>query len=291
MLTLRARPLRIKIDEAERLTGLLGRPTLGAADARAHHDALIAAYTQQYQQRLVFPGRSEAARSSRLADLAQASINVSHADAVAGVMAPQFFQPVNSVVCTDGNINIPLMSFKLAAHLLTHPSEPASYVCVVDTGLEEASGGGGYDTHTENSAVQARNLRNCLQQLTAIINKPGEHDPGKIDLSDTLIILNTEFGRTPLSQDNGDGRNHHPYGYATAIIGGPIDSRSIVGAIGPDGFASTFVKPSEQRIAALLAMGIWPFSPEAFGVSDVDGATEEIAAVEKVTQRVLGVTL
>ena len=40
-----------------------------------------------------------------------------------------------------------------------------------------------------------------------------------------------------------------------------------------------------------MSMGIWPFSPEAFGVSDVDGAIEEIEAVETVTSRVLGVQL
>jgi hypothetical protein len=287
----RARPLRIKIDQAERLVSLLGRPTLGSAEARQQYDALVAAYGTQYQERLKFPGRSDLARSARLADLIQAGTTVSHADAVAAVMDPSFFNPKNSTVCGDSNENIPLMSFQLAAHLLTHPTERASYVCVVDTGLEEASGGGGYDTHTENSAVQARNLRNCFQQLAAIINKPGESDPSKIDLADTLIILNTEFGRTPTAQDQSDGRNHHPYGYATAMIGGPIDSKAVVGAIGPNGTATTFVRPSEQRIAALLALGIWPFSPEAFGVSDVDGATDEIGAVEKITKEVLGVTL
>jgi hypothetical protein len=287
----RARPLRIKVDQAERLTSLLGRPTLGSANARTKYDALIAAYSEQYQQRLVYPGRAEAARSARLADLIQASGTVSHADAVAAVMEPSFFAPVESSQCGTTAVNVPLMSFKLAAHLLTHPTERASYVCVVDTGLETASGGGGYDTHTENSRVQAENLRNCFQELTAIINKPGESDPAKLDLADTLIILNTEFGRTPTAQDGGDGRNHHPYGYATAFIGGPVDSKAVVGAIGPNGKADTFVRPSETRIAALLALGIWPFSPEAYGVSDVDGVSEEIAAVEKVTQRVLGVTL
>jgi hypothetical protein len=287
----RARPLRIKVDQAERLTALLGRPTLGSATARSQYDALVAAYSEQYRQRLVFPGRAEAARSARLADLIQASGTVSHADAVAAVMEPRFFAPVESSLCGTSAVNVPLMSFKLAAHLLTHPTERASYVCVVDTGLETASGGGGYDTHTENSRVQAENLRNCFQELTAIINTPGERDPAKIDLDDTLVILNTEFGRTPKAQDGGDGRNHHPYGYATAFLGGPVTSKAVVGAIGPDGTATTFVRPSETRIAALLALGIWPFSPEAYGVSDVDGASEEIAAVEQVTERVLGVTL
>jgi hypothetical protein len=288
----RARPLRIKIDEVSRLTNLLDRPVVGGAAERAQYDALVAAYAHSYQQRLVFPGRNAPARSAKLADLTQAGINVSNAEAVASVMAPEYFEPVDSTVCTDGNTNVPLMSFKLAAHLLTHPTQPAPYVCVVDTGLIEADGGGGYDTHNENSRDQARNLRNCFTQLTSIINAPGENDPNKVNLDDTLIILNTEFGRTPAAQDGSSGgRNHHPYGYATAMIGGPVRDKAIIGALGPDGIATTFVKPSEARIAALLSLGIWPFSPEAFGVSDVDQASDEIDGVERVTSRVLGVTL
>ena len=35
-------------------------------------------------------------------------------------------------------------------------------------------------------------------------------------------------------------------------------------------------------------MDIWPFSPEAFAVSDVRGATTEIQAAELAMSRVLG---
>ena len=75
------------------------------------------------------------------------------------------------------------------------------------------------------------------------------------------------------------------------MIAGQIDSNEVVGANCPNVTATTFVRTREQSIAALLALGIWPFSPEAFGVSDVDGATDEIGAVEKITKEVLGVTL
>ena len=44
-------------------------------------------------------------------------------------------------------------------------------------------------------------------------------------------------------------------------------------------------------MAALLALGIWPFSQEAFGVSDVQGATTEEGAVADVIERVLGYNL
>jgi hypothetical protein len=44
-------------------------------------------------------------------------------------------------------------------------------------------------------------------------------------------------------------------------------------------------------MAALLALGIWPFAQEAFAVSDVPGATAELAAALSTIQFVLGRTL
>ncbi|MEM9489362.1 MAG: hypothetical protein AAGC55_09470, partial [Myxococcota bacterium] len=57
------------------------------------------------------------------------------------------------------------------------------------------------------------------------------------------------------------GRDHHPYGYATTLIGGPITTaqRGIYSAIGLNGMASSYANPAKNRIAGLLAMGIWPF--------------------------------
>jgi hypothetical protein len=133
-----------------------------------------------------------------------------------------------------------------------------------------------------------------MRNLSAIVNTPGENDPTKLDLDDTLIILNTEFGRTPFPQEGSSGRNHHPYGYVTALIGGPITSaqRGVFGAIGPNGLASgDHIKPSENRMAALLALGIWPFAPEGFAVSDVRGAPDEAMGARLVIERALGYTL
>jgi len=178
------------------------------------------------------------------------------------------------------------MGLNAARALLTHPTEPASYVCVSDTGLREASGGGGYDTHTENARDTAMNFDNVLAGLVSIINAPGENDPTKLSLDDTLIIFNTEFGRTPGRQGN-TGRNHHPYGYATAFIGGPV-VKGVTGAIGRDGVASSFGTPSENRMAALLALGIWPFAADGFNVADAASATGELDAAKKAMTKFLG---
>lgn len=86
--------------------------------------------------------------------------------------------------------------------------------------------------------------------------------------------------------------NHHPFGYATAFIGGPITAaqKGIAGAIGPDGIASTYATPAQNRIAALLALGIWPFAQEGFAVSDVPNAQHEIDAATATMSFVLGRT-
>lgn len=288
-----ARPLQITITSAERFAELLARDEVGAD--RAAHDQLMQVYVDRYRERLRWRGAGEPVRSAAFADAAQAIATVEDVDAIQSVMDPELFALRPGEACgVPRNVDVPGMSLEAARHLLTHPDEPARYVCVSDIGLYEASGGGGYDTHSDNSADTARNFDNLLRHLTAIVNQPGEDDPSKLDLDDTLIVLNTEFGRTATPQGGGSGRNHHPYGYVTAFLGGPITGaeRGIHGAIGPDGIAPTplAATPAENRIAALLALGIWPFSPEAFAVSDVRGAGGEEEAALSVLERVLGVT-
>jgi hypothetical protein len=290
-----ARPVLIKTDNATRFTNLLQRTTLGGN--RESHDALVAAYHQQYEGRLSWP-TSGRVRSAKADDLSVAFDRTKNADAIRAVLTDDLFAAQNDSTCGVSRRSLPLMSLTAARRLLTHPTEPASYVCVSDTGLYEASGGGGYDTHTDNEVDTAVNFNNISKALLGIINAPGETDPTKISLDDTLIILNTEFGRTPGRQGS-DGRNHHPYGYVTAFIGGPITTefKGVQGAIGRDGKATrgpdpvpSFGAPSENRIAALLAMGFWPFAAEGFNVADVAGATNELDAAQHVMAKYLGRT-
>ncbi len=287
-----ARPLAVNITNSERFAELLSRGRVGPLDARDRYDQLMAVYTEEYGRRLRWRGSGDPTRSARWSDLSVAVGAVGNVDAIAAVMDSSLFVPAEGLACGERNgFDVPGMSLNAARHLLTHPTQPARYVCVSDVGLYEASGGGGYDTHTTNSHDTARNFDNVIRSLAQVINQPGENDPQKIDLDRTLVILNTEFGRTPTRQDGGSGRNHHPYGYVTAFIGGPIrpGGGGIHGAIGPDGIADTSVQPSENRIAALLALGIWPFAQEAFAVSDVRGAGTEEDAAAMVTRNILGV--
>ena len=287
-----ARPLMIKTDSASGFTSLLSRPAVGAN--RQSHDALVQAYVDQYNSRLTWPSQGRV-RSPRTDDLMAAFKSTTNVDAIKQTLQTStggdLFANQNGSSCGFGpSSDVPMIGINAAAHLLTHPTQPASYVCVSDIGIREASGGGGYDTHSANSHDTAMNFDNMLQQLLAVIDPTGQ-DPTKLDLDDTMIILNTEFGRTPVAQ-GGDGRNHHPFGYATAFIGGPITAaqKGIAGAIGPDGIATKYATPAQNRIAALLALGIWPFAQEGFAVSDVPNAQHEIDAATTTMQLVLGRT-
>jgi hypothetical protein len=285
-----ARPLFIKLDQAGRLSQLLARGGVGDA---ALHDALVDAYAGAYGRRLRFGADGPSLRAPKYDELRQSIVSVENSEAVRGVLDASLFQPVVSTVCANENVNTPRMGVALARHLLRHPEERAAYCCVIDEGLVTADGGGGYDTHGEAPYTQSTNLKNLLESLLASVRDPSAPSPddaSKIDLDETLIILNMEFGRSPGPQ-SGLGRNHWPYGYVTVYLGGPVrpGERAVFGAIGPDGYARTYATPSEHRIAALLALGIWPFGPEGFGTSDVEGASGEGDAAEKALARVLGV--
>ncbi len=285
-----SRPLRINVDSAARLEQLLIRQ--GVGDQRAVHDQLVGLYVERYKQRLKFGGVGDALRSPRFNELSQASQALRDVDAIRDTLDARLFAPIPGDLCGSGVVdNIPEQSLKLAAHLLTQAEEKARYVCVVDSGLTVSSGGGGYDTHTEQAIVTARNFNNLFRSLSQVVNAPGESDPGKLDLSKTLIILNTEFGRTPTLQPATGGRNHHPSAYVTAMIGGSVPGRTIIGAIDENAEATSYVTPAENRMGALLALGIWPYDNGGFVVADHADPTTEEDGAETVLSRVLGVQL
>ncbi|MEI9939148.1 MAG: DUF1501 domain-containing protein [Pseudomonadota bacterium] len=309
-----ARPLQIKMNDVARLTTVINRTPIGSLDDRARYDALLATYFGQYQDRLKFGSAGDLLRAPRFGELNAAYNSVAHAKDIQNLLAPEFLAKVPGTACftrsgsqTVGSgtynsnmpftqtANYPGMSLKMAAHLLTHPDAPAAHCMVIDTGLAAADGGGGYDTHNETPFTQSHNLNNFFNSLLPLVNKPGETDPTKIDLNKTMIILNMEFGRTPglQSPTKNTGRNHWPYGYTQVYIGGPITNaqRGIYGTIPESGTASVYTTPTENRIAALLAMGIWPFDQASFSSAQVQDNSSESNAVKSVLQRVLGYTV
>jgi uncharacterized protein (DUF1501 family) len=165
-----------------------------------------------------------------------------------------------------------------------------------------APGGGAYDTHNSvHSSVTATNLWNVLATLRQLI------DAGTLDLNTTLIVLTTEFGRTPYRSAGGtanagsNGRDHWPQGFVNVLIGGPIQSRHVLGRIldgdltgGPtadNGIADPMdvYNATDVRAAALLAGGIDPFANGIFGGADVSRSLlavgDNIATARNVVNR------
>ena len=283
-----ARPLDLRVTSSVDLEALLGRSEVG--DFRDQYDRLVAHYASQAQRRYSLGGtplRSQAIDDHRFATESMAS-----ADALMEVLGGDLFAAIPNQLCgLPTREDTTAMGLRLAAHLLTHPSSPAKHVTVVDGGMIPASGGGGFDVHSRHLPDTTRNLYSTLSHLVGHINEPEENDPSKIDLDKTMVVLNTEFGRTPFAQDfTLKGTNHHPYGYVTLLIGGPVgpEQRGILGAIGPDGWADRYVTPIETRAAVLAAMGLYPFSHESFAIGDLRERAVEKDGVAWLNEIVLG---
>ena len=179
-------------------------------------------------------------------------------------------------------------ALQAAAFLLTRPpAERARYVCVIDSGIEPRFGLP-YDVHNiEHPGDTGSNLWNTFKTLADLINDPlAVADPNKLNLSDTLILITTEFGRTPYKSLGGVpnptslGRDHWPQAYTSVLIGGPITTRGVAGSI-DDGLNELAVAdlgftPTDVHAAALLAAGIDPFESENYAVGQLTGSLQGI---------------
>ena len=292
-----ARPLTIRLGpQIELFTQRLKRMVIDGHQDRV--DELLRAYTERYRSRL-----GEHLRAPRLADYEYARSAVEHYDALQAVFDGATLTSGSHQTCgKEAWPDDTSVSYDLAVHLINHPNTPARYVCLVDGGLYPDKRGGGFDTHFDHVRWTASNTIYSMEQLVRVINEPGENDPNKIDLDRTMVLLNTEFGRTPYPQKNDPdfkggvefdhwGTNHWPYGYVVVGLGGPIDEErsGIIGAIGEDGYTSHHpITPGEHRAAMMLMMGAWPFSPESFSVASVGAANNELEAALWVREMVLG---
>jgi hypothetical protein len=280
-----ARPYLLSVSDAGAIE-LLKRQALG--DHRDAFDALVNANIARYDDRIRFAGEGEPLRSARLDDLRATSLAKGRAPALQSILEERFFTPSPAEVCgQEVSAHPTAASLQLAAHLLTQES-PARHVTVIDGGFVPVStSAGGYDSHDDNCLIQSQNLFSTLRALADIVAEPGTRAPGKIDLDETMIVINTEFGRTPFEQGR-KGRGHWPFAYPVLFIGGPVRTAGIHGIVAPDATAEVFATPTENRIAVLLAMGIYPFDTESYNVGDVRGAADEQDAIEAVLAMQLG---
>ena len=279
-----ARPLQFATSSSMVLTELLGRGRVG--DDAARVDPLLSHYLASALSRYTDPLTGAALRAKRLDDHAYALSSLIHAPDLASLLGGDLFTATSSRTCGSQNVSdASAMSIRAAVSLLTHPTTPARYVDVVDGGaLSHVALA--YDTHGTHLRTHTENQHHLLSTLAERINLPGEGDPTKLDLDDTLVVLNAEFGRTPYAQFAG-GTNHHPYGYVAVLLGGPVEP-GVYGAIGPDGNAEIYATPAELKASCLAALGMYPFSAEGFAVGDLQSAYTELDGLEFLHQALLG---
>jgi uncharacterized protein (DUF1501 family) len=78
-------------------------------------------------------------------------------------------------------------------------------------------GAGSWDAHGNLKNSHSGLCRQTDQPIAALLADLKQR--GLLD--ETIVVWATEFGRTPGSQ-NGDGRDHHPYGFTIWMAGGGI---------------------------------------------------------------------
>jgi len=285
-----ARPWDIAIDRGPALARLLERPA--TAGDRTTHDALLRLHTDRFAARLRGADSGTAARSPAL-DAWQAMLSAqARAPAMAPVLDGSLFGlPLASECGAPPTTSVPGTSARAAARLLLG-EQAARYVLWIDGGLVP-NHDGGHDSHRDHLEHASLNYTHTLRALAERINAPGEADPEKLDLDGTLVVITTEFGRSPHRQGELAGLNHWPQGYVTVLIGGPIDERAagVAGSIEADtAEARRFVTPAELRAGLLDALGIYPFDAAAFGLGDLQGAPpDDATAIAALRRTMLGV--
>jgi hypothetical protein len=241
-------------------------------------DPQIQQYDVQYGRRLFVTGASDRTRSAAYADFDSSTGGLQSAAALNGLLSVGPLVPANRPECSSTtemtfgtSDGFRTAALQTAAYLLNHPTaaDRARYVCVVDG--PNNPGSLAYDLHDGNSPngqaqLLSTHLWETLSGLASIIRQPTDPPSAtKIDLADTLIVIRTEFGRTPY-RTGSSGRDHWPQGYVAVLIGGPV-TQGVSGSISDgtgigQGVADVdhSFQPQDVQAAVLLGAGIDPFA-------------------------------
>jgi hypothetical protein len=288
-----SQPMAIKIGDASFQTQLQRNQMTSQADN------LFKLYHAQYRDLLRFHGGGDAVRSPGFKSYDTAAKFLINADQLDTLLGGSVLSVGNGRICGTEAATEPAQvpnktktALDVATLLLTQGD--AYHVCLFDRGLLQANAGSPYDTHNpvKHVEVTSTNLFNLLSHLAGLIDPTPGSDPARINLDTTMVVINTEFTRTP--GKSGSGRDHWPDGYVSILIGGPITTRGIVGGLNASSVvvAGTDFSPTDVYGAVLLAAGIDPFASENFGVqeftSNVNDGTEQGTRIN-LRQKLLGV--
>jgi hypothetical protein len=113
---------------------------------------------------------------------------------------------------------------------------------------------GGWDTHDNNFEAVANNCADIDKALSALL----------IDLEmrgllkETLVVLTSEFGRTP-NINGRDGRDHWPYCFTAFMAGGGVKGGTTYGEvdkIGRSPIAGKPIKPEDLNASIAYLLGL-----------------------------------
>lgn len=124
---------------------------------------------------------------------------------------------------------------------------------------------GGWDTHTDNfSRVEEKGavLDQALAALLSDLDSRGL-------LNETLVVLATEFGRTPkIVTDRNNGRNHYPKAFSCLLAGGGVQGGQVYGKTDKEGreVEDDMVSVPDFNATIAYAMGL-PLDKEVISPS------------------------
>jgi hypothetical protein len=113
---------------------------------------------------------------------------------------------------------------------------------------------GGWDTHQDNFERLGENLLPDFDQgVAALLADLASRGL----LEETLVVVTTEFGRTPRINER-DGRDHYPRAFSAVLAGGGVRGGQVYGKTDAQGaaVADKPVKPAELNATIAYAMGI-----------------------------------
>jgi hypothetical protein len=112
---------------------------------------------------------------------------------------------------------------------------------------------GGWDTHNDNFVRVPENCAKLDQALAALL---GDLERRGL-LKETLVVLTTEFGRTPKINGN-EGRDHYPKAFSSLLAGGGIQGGQIYGKTDKGGHevAENKLTPPDLNATIGYALGL-----------------------------------
>ena len=113
---------------------------------------------------------------------------------------------------------------------------------------------GGWDTHDDNFERVAENCMKLDQGVGALLSDLERRGM----LKETLVVLTSEFGRTPDIVGARMGRNHWPKAFSAFMAGGGIKGGAIYGKSDENGkeVAESPVKPPDINATIAYALGL-----------------------------------